>query len=81
MGRKTMKLDLGKLYYVEFWDHALHTEPLKCCICGWPTSETDISVTFTTWLVLTDDYGIEENNREYVSILKSCIVKKRKLPI
>jgi hypothetical protein len=64
----------GQHYIVEFLDHFVgHDEPILCQVSGWVTKDDPDYVVLTTWLVLTDDRSIEEDNREMVAIIKSTI--------
>lgn len=60
-------------------DHCKGSETLLCEVTIWVTKEDKNNVYGTWWKVITEDKETEELNREMVSIIKSTIVKKRKL--
>lgn len=74
-----MKFKIGSKYTIQFMDHCKGDETLLCEITVWITREDKNTVYGTWWRVITDDKETEIGNREMVSIIKSTIVKKRKL--
>lgn len=76
-----MKFEKGELYYIRFLDHCISPdhEVMECEVCGWVLSEDDVRVTATWWNVIDDE--CKEDNSEPVNIIKSTILKKRKISI
>lgn len=74
-----MKFKIGEKYTIQFWDHCLGEFKVLCEVTMWITKEDKSHVYGTWWKVITDDKEVEESNREMTSIIKSTIVKKRKL--
>lgn len=71
---------VGDKYTIQFHDHCLGEFNVACEVTMYVTSEDDVFVYGTWWRVLTDDEEVEEANREMVTVIKSTITKKRKLP-
>lgn len=76
-----MNFDCGQLYYIQFLDHCLSQEHtlVTCEVCLWVLSQDDVRVTGTYWNVVEEDY--REGNQEPVNIIKSTILKKRKVSV
>lgn len=74
-----MRFKVGCKYTIQFWDHCVGEDKVLCEVTMWITKEQKHHVYGTWWRVLTDNEETEENNREMLSIVKSAIVKKRKL--
>lgn len=74
-----MKFEKGCKYSIRFHDHCVGEFEVLCEVTVWVISETKTHVYGTWWKVITDDKEVEENNREMVSIIKSTIVKRKKL--
>ncbi len=76
-----MIFEKGSCYIITFLDHCLSDEHLlmECQVCGWVLSQDDLRVTITYWNVLKESH--KEGNDEPVNIIKSTILKKRKVPI
>jgi hypothetical protein len=74
-----MKFKVGEKYCIQFWDHCLGDFKVLCEVTIWITKEHKSHIYGTWWKVITDDDEVERNNREMVSIIKSTIVKKRKM--
>ena len=70
--------EVGKKYVIRFYDHCIGDNEILCEIDIWVTKETATSVTGTWWRIINDDEA-EKVNREPVTIIKSTIIKKRKL--
>ena len=67
-------------YEVSFWDHSVGIDkPMICKVSGYVMNDTQSFVMLTTWIVVSDDKEIVENNLEPVVILKSTIKSVRKL--
>ena len=75
-----MKFKLGEKYTIQFWDHCLGDFKVLCEVTIYITKQSKVHLHGTWWRILTDDSEVEESNREMVTIIKSAIVKKRKLP-
>ena len=71
----------GSLYEIVFWDHSSHKEPFKFKAVGYVLKNEDSFVRIASWLPL----NIEETDSDYDSncevfcVIKSCIVKRKKL--
>ena len=76
-----MIFDKGELYYIKFHDHNLSPDHIliECEVCVWILSQDDTRVTGTYWNVVQDDH--KEGNDEPINIIKSTILKKRKLKL
>ena len=75
-----MTFENGELYVITFLDHVLSDEHvlMECQVAGWVLSQDDKRLTVTYWNVLKESY--KEGNDEPVNIIKSTILKKRKVP-
>lgn len=67
---------------IEFYDHCTGpmkdcAKPLVCQVIGWLWKEDSKAYYLITWIA-EDNLGDEENNDVYV-ILKSAVIRKRKL--
>ena len=70
----------GSVYRIKFYDHCIGQDEAVICECiGWLEKENDLSIVLNSWRVLTKDEETKNNNRELTTILKSCIISKRKL--
>ena len=75
-----MTFDQDKLYLVTFWDHAIGIDRvMKCQVVGWVTKETDISVTFSHWMVRDEDAEICRDNVEHTTLLKQAVIEANHL--
>ena len=63
-----------QLYRIRFIDHALGDNTVMCELCGWFLRQSKTSVTFTWWLVDTEDEATFLGNLEEVSLVKGAIV-------
>ena len=72
-----MRFKKSSLYYIRFYDHCIGEKEMECEVCGWVINETKIKVTISYWNVVNKLW--RENNNEPVTILKSCILEKRKI--
>lgn len=84
MANKTKKparlFKLGCCYQVDLNDHALgNMGVVPCRTVGWAMQEDDISVTLSYWIPITNDISVRDPNMELVHIVKSAIIKKKKL--
>ena len=75
-----MKYKIGSKYTVQFLDHCKGEDTLLCEVTIYVTGEDKNTLYGTWWRVITDDEELEELNREMVSIIKSTIKSKRKIP-
>ena len=75
------KFEKYKLYKIRFYDHCIGQakEPIICEVCGWVISESNVELKLTYWLVDSEDEQIKKDNIEPISIIKSCIIRSRKL--
>lgn len=78
MAKKYIK---HKLYKIRFYDHCIgdHKGPVVCEVCGWILSEDATELKLTYWVVDTADDQVKKDNIEPISIIKSCIIRSRKL--
>lgn len=74
-----MKFKTGELYYIRFLDHAMGNDVLPCEVCGWVLKEDEYSITITVWNLDIDDEEVKNANTEPIALIKSCILKKRKI--
>ena len=74
-----MKFKIGDKYTFQFYDHCVGESKVLCEVTMYITKEDKSHIYGTWWRVLTEDEETEKANREIVSIIKSTIVKKRKL--
>lgn len=76
-----MKFEKGQPYYVKFLDHCLSSEHtlMESEVVGWVVSQDDLRVTLTFWNVTRHDW--KRDSEEPVNIVKSTILRKRKLII
>lgn len=77
----TKKYIKSKLYKVRFYDHAIGKAdgPIVCEVVGWCLNDDPLELRLTYWVVDTDDEQIKKDNVEPISIIKSCIIRSRKL--
>ena len=70
----------GCLYKIRFLDHCIgkHSS-MTCEVVGWVLKQDDTEVVLTYWRVDTEDADIKRDNVEPVVILKSTIIRKRKI--
>ena len=77
-----MILEKDKWYFVEFMDHSLGSkalEAIRCQIVGKFISEDKYQYSFAYWENMHPDF--QEENREYINIVKGTIIRKKKMPI
>lgn len=74
-----MKFKIDEKYTIQFMDHCKGDDALLCEVTLWITKEDKKNVYGTWWRIITDEEQFEKDNREMVTIIKSTIVKKRKL--
>lgn len=74
-----MRFKVGSKYTIQFYDHCVGNFKVLCEVTIWVTKTDRSHVYGTWWKVITDDKEVEESNREMVSIIKSTIIKKKKL--
>ena len=70
---------VGSKYTIQFWDHCLGQFKILCEVTIYITSQDKTHLYGTWWRVITKEESIEESNREMISIVKSTIVKTKKL--
>lgn len=74
------KLIEGKLYKIRFYDHCFGSaDKMICEVAGWITSEDKLSLVLTPWKVDTKCKKTYLDNLEPITIMKSCIIRSRKL--
>lgn len=75
------KYETNKLYKIRFYDHCIGDakDPIVCEVCGWVMYESPIELKLTYWVVDTKDEQVKKDNIEPISIIKSCIIRSRKL--
>jgi len=71
----------NKLYKIRFYDHCIgnHEGPIICEVAGWIIGETSTHLQLSYWIVDTKDEQVKKDNIEPISIIKSCIIRSRKL--
>lgn len=78
-------MKLGQLYYVKFYDHSTggDREKLLACECvGWLVEENKINMVLAYWQTYDSDSktGLDKDNEEVTSIVKSTIIYKKQIP-
>lgn len=74
------KFEKAKPYKIRFYDHHIGgKDKMICEIVGWCILDDDEHAVFTHWIVDTHDDDIKKENVEPTSIIKSCILRVRKL--
>ena len=77
-----MSFQKDKWYFIEFYDHSKGSSPLDvitCQIIGKYHSSDKVQHAFIVWENTHKDH--QEANREYVSVVKGTIIKKKKIDI
>jgi hypothetical protein len=79
-----MKFGLGKAYYIKFRDHCLTDkakEKIVCEVMGWVHEDDGDVLTLSYWKTNSSlgDKVTEDDNGEYIQIIKSTIMKKKVL--
>lgn len=70
----------GELYWIRFYDHSIGSkDEMICEIVGWCIENRKNSAVFTHWVVDTKDDQVRKDNIEPTSIIKSTVLKHRKL--
>ena len=71
----------GESYRIRFYDHSIGMSDKTICETqGWVIEDDGVHVLLTYWRVCNKDEEIERSNLEPISIIKSCIIRARKLP-
>lgn len=70
-----MKLEVGKLYRIKFYDHGRNiTEAIECETVGWLLDQCKVRAAFSWWKTLNlSDLDNEYNTEKFV-IVKACII-------
>lgn len=77
---KKYTFKVGSLYKIRFLDHSVgSTDKMTIEAVGWCISDNNDHVVLTSWIVDTEDKQIKKDNIEPCSIIKRCILRKRKL--
>ena len=77
---KRTKFVQGKLYKIRFLDHSVGSiDKMTIEAVGWCISDNPEHVVISHWLVDTKDKQVKRDNIEPCSIIKSCIIRSRKL--
>jgi len=75
-----IKFEVDELYRIKFYDHAIGmSEAMECEVVGWVLESNELNVVVTFWKLNNGCEETKKDNVEPVSIMKSCIIKKRKL--
>lgn len=77
-----MKFQTGCLYVIQFWDHCVgEDEPIKFEVAGWVIKDNPLYITTTHWMIdsACEDLDLIGNSSEPSTILKSTIIKKRRI--
>lgn len=73
-----MKFRVAKLYKIVFWDHAVGIRnAVKCEAVGWCIDDNRVRVLLSHWKVIEDEQDVIDNNHEYTSIIKTCIISRK----
>jgi len=74
-----MKFEKTKMYKIRFYDHCIgQSDKMICEVVGWVLKDEPEHVVLSSWMVDTKDAQIKKDNVEPISIIKSCIIRKRK---
>jgi hypothetical protein len=73
------KFKVGDCYAIEFDDHAIGMGVIKIAVVGWFVEEDAKSLRFSYWVPMVSDKETREANMECFCILKSTILKKKKI--
>lgn len=77
-----MNFQKDKIYYIKFYDHCTGSdEEMICEVVGWAQENKKNSVSLAYWVVDTDDKIVKKENAGLVNIIKSTIIKKRKIQV
>lgn len=77
-----MKFKIGNCYLVRFLDHTSGIKSIVDVeIVGWCLEEHDRHIVFSPWRIDDEDQDLIDNNHEPISIVKSCILKKKSLQL
>lgn len=70
----------GCLYKIKFHDHCVGIDkPVFCEAVGWVVDQTKNHITLAYWKVQHPDEDVRKDNQEVLTVVKSCIVRKRKI--
>lgn len=75
MNVKLSKKLIGKIVYLEFLDHALMTEPVKCKAVGFLEKFSRNYLTLTYWDLFECPKDVRNFNKESYTIVRSTITK------
>lgn len=77
---KKFKFENGRAYKIRFYDHCIGIkEAMVCEVMGWVIKEDKTSLILTHWRVDNKDKTMVDDNHEPVTIVKSCIIRTKKL--
>ena len=75
-----MKAKQYPIYSITFWDHSSgpgsNLGPIKCEVVGYLVGKDKLSYYFVSWIC---DSEINNDNTDGYTILKSCVVSKKRL--
>lgn len=75
-----MRFYKNKYYLITFLDHAVGVfEPVKCQVCAQLYDTTKTSLYLVTWIPISSDKELVENNLEKITLLRSTIIEAREL--
>jgi hypothetical protein len=75
-----MKFEVGIAYRVTFWDHSCGIDgPIKCEVYGKCIYQTDHYIVLSHWVCLSDDRQVVEDNYEYTTLVKACMISRKAL--
>ena len=82
MEGKLLRFKKNFIYLIEFYDHSIMGESdnvIKCEAIGRIEKDSDVQVVLSCWSVLNGSESTRASNKEKISIVKSCIIKRRLL--
>ena len=75
-----MRFYKKKFYCITFLDHAVGVhKPITCRVVGELYNSDKDSLYFVTWIPISSDKELVENNLEKITILKSTIIEVSEL--
>lgn len=63
---------------IDFLDHVVRDDnPVTCSVVGWLIKEDDTKIVLSYWLIDDPDPTVVLDHMEYITILKSCVLRRR----
>lgn len=74
-----MKFKVGEKYIIRFHDHCKGSNTIICEVMLKIIKQDKLNIVGTWWIVIDENEETEEANTEMMTIIKSTIIKKRKV--